>query len=78
MSKAITRMEKFLTEQRDLERFDVSKVIMNDVSQIGKDLMTLAKKGKKMDGSKFLSMMRDLYDELDAYIRDMEDHLGGG
>ena len=78
MSKTITRMEKFLTDQRDLERFDVSATVMNDVSQIGKDLMTLAKKGKRMDGSKFLSMMRDLYDELDAYIRDMEDYLSGG
>jgi hypothetical protein len=79
MSKTIKRMEKFLDEgiASGLERFDVPKEIMLDVGQIGKDLVKLSQKGKKMEGKVFLSGMKNYYDELYEYIRDMEDHLGG-
>jgi len=75
MSKTITRMEKYLTEQPPLERFDVSKAIMLDIQGIGKDLQLLAKKAKKMDGGKVLSSLRDYEDEINAVAQDLEDYL---
>jgi hypothetical protein len=74
----MSKLQDFLKEQPDLERFDVPLDIISDINQIGKDLITLAKKAKKMDGAKFTSKLRDLYDEMDAYIRDMEDYRSGG
>lgn len=75
MSKTIERMDKFLDEQYGQVRFDVSKPIMLDIQGIGKDLQLLAKKAKKMDGSKVLSSLRDYEDEINAVIKDLEDYL---
>jgi len=79
MSKTITRMEKFLDEgiTSGLERFDVPKEVMKDITSLGKDLTALSKRAKHMDGSAVLSKMRDLYDELHFTIEDLESYLAG-
>jgi hypothetical protein len=78
MSKTITRMEKFLTDQRDLERFDTSKQAIRDIAGIGKDLITLSKRAKSMNGNLVLQSLDNLYDELWAIKEDLESYLSGG
>jgi hypothetical protein len=78
MSKTLKRMEKFLTEQPDLERFDTSKQAIKDIAGLGKDLITFSKKAKKMDGSEALSRLNDYYDELWEIKEDLESYLSGG
>jgi hypothetical protein len=73
----MSKLSEHLNEIRGLERFDTKKETLSDIASIGKDLISLSRKGSKMDGSKTLSRMRDLYDELYLSIQDLEDYLGG-
>jgi len=74
----MSKLQDYLVDQRDLERFDTSKEAIKDITSIAKDLIALGKRARHMDGSAVLSRLRDLYDELDLTIRDLEDYLGGG
>jgi len=71
----MSKLQDFLTEQPPLERFDVPKPIMGDLAGLGKDLISLSKKAKKMEGRKALSEIRNFYDELWAIHEDLETHL---
>lgn len=75
----MSKLHNFLNEigTRDLERFDTSKLAMKEMASIGKELISLSKKAKNMDGGKALSKMKDLYDELSFTIDDFEGYLGG-
>lgn len=76
--KTVERLSNFLGEFYGTQRFDVSKEVLNQLSNIGKDIVKLVKQGKNMEGSKFVSRMRDLEDELHFTIEDFERYLNGG
>ncbi len=73
----MSKLHDFL-EQRDLERFDTSKQAIKDIAGIGKDLISLSKKAKNMNGSLVLSSLNNLYDELWEIKEDLESYLSGG
>lgn len=75
----MSKLQEFLDEgvASGLERFDASKEVLKEIADIGKELTSLSKKAKHMNGAKTLNRMRDLYDELFHTINDLEDYLSG-
>jgi hypothetical protein len=73
----MSKLTEYLDEQRDLERFDMSKEALREIASIGKEIMSLSKK-KNADGRKTLSRLKDLEDELHFTIQDLESYLAGG
>lgn len=72
----MSKLIEYLDEQRDVERYDVPTEVSRDIASISKDLMKLSKQtGKKADGRKVLSSLKDLYDELHFVIQDFELYL---
>jgi hypothetical protein len=71
----MSKLQDYLKEQPPLERFDVSKEIMKEIASLGKDLITLSKRAKNMEGGEALSRLNDFYDELWSIKDDLETYL---
>ncbi len=71
----MSKLTDYLKEQPPLERFEIQSGDFKEIGGIGKDLITLSKKGPKMDTRKFLSKLRDLEDELANMTTEIENFL---